>query len=186
MVLPTVQRVYVVSDLHTDQPDNLDAVRAFEAQHDCALIVAGDVSESIEKLTETMELLLERFKLVCFVVGNHDVWVDRERRSAGVTSCDKFKEVTDACARLGVYTNPVEVCCQGKGLWLVPINGWYDASLARDIVGEEPAEALHARWMDNTMCVHHRHASVEKRKRRKRREEKRCTLYDTRGCDAEP
>ena len=150
-MLPTVQRVYVVSDLHTDQPVNFDAVKAFKVQRDSALLVAGDVSESIETLAETFKVLLEKFKLVCFVVGNHDLWVDRERRAAGITSCDKYAEVMDCCARLGVYTKPLQVCCRAQNVWLVPINGWYDASLARDIVGEEPAEALHARWMDTTM-----------------------------------
>lgn len=29
----------------------------------------------------------------------------------------------------------------------------YDASLARDVVGEESAAALKARWMDSTMCA---------------------------------
>lgn len=111
-MLPVVQHVYVISDLHTDQPDNFAAVQEFAAQPESALLVAGDVSESLEVLAKTFTVLLSKFKVVCFVAGNHDLWVERERRATGTTSCDKHKEVMDCCARLGVYTAPVKVNCQ--------------------------------------------------------------------------
>ena len=63
-----------------------------DAYHDDVLIVAGDISDNLERLeclkarsywakTEillcrcTFELLLERFDKVAFVPGNHDLWV---------------------------------------------------------------------------------------------------------------
>jgi hypothetical protein len=71
-----------------------------------------------------MKLLRSKYKVVCFVAGNHEMWVERERRRSGVTSCDQLKHLDAKCQSLGVHTKPVKVSCQGSPLWLVPITSW--------------------------------------------------------------
>lgn len=39
------------------------------------LILAGDVTDSVEKFRTTLNLLKRAFKHVFFVPGNHDLWV---------------------------------------------------------------------------------------------------------------
>jgi hypothetical protein len=78
-------RVFVVSDLHTDYPENMEWVRRLPAQVGAgegrgvdALVVAGDVAETRDNFARTMEVLRERFAAVFYVPGNHDLWLRRE------------------------------------------------------------------------------------------------------------
>ena len=78
-------RVFVVSDLHTDYPENMDWVRRLPAEVGAgkgqgvdALVVAGDVAETRDNFARTMEVLRERFAAVFYVPGNHDLWLRRE------------------------------------------------------------------------------------------------------------
>ncbi|PWZ56166.1 hypothetical protein Zm00014a_032155 [Zea mays] len=90
-------RVFVVSDLHTDYPENMEWVRRLPAQVGAgegrgvdALVVAGDVAETRDNFARTMEVLRERFAAVFYVPGNHDLWL---RREGGLYSFDKEKDV---------------------------------------------------------------------------------------------
>jgi 3',5'-cyclic AMP phosphodiesterase CpdA len=80
-------RVFVVSDLHTDYPDNMEWVRQLPAEVGArrgeegavdALVVAGDVAETRDNFARTMAVLRERFGAVFYVPGNHDLWLRRE------------------------------------------------------------------------------------------------------------
>jgi 3',5'-cyclic AMP phosphodiesterase CpdA len=78
-------RVFVVSDLHTDYPENMDWVRRLPAEVGAgegpgvdALVVAGDVAETRDNFARTMEVLRDRFGAVFYVPGNHDLWLRRE------------------------------------------------------------------------------------------------------------
>jgi hypothetical protein len=69
-------RVWAVSDIHTDYAQNLSWVQelADSAGGDCredVLLVAGDVSDSIDTLEKTLSLLSGAFGHVFFVPGNH-------------------------------------------------------------------------------------------------------------------
>ncbi|PPD83553.1 hypothetical protein GOBAR_DD19486 [Gossypium barbadense] len=69
-------RVFVLSDLHTDYPENMAWVRSLSTKrHEKdVLLVAGDVAEMYDNFILTMSLLKERFEYVFFVPGNHDLW----------------------------------------------------------------------------------------------------------------
>lgn len=79
-------RVFVVSDLHTDYPENMEWVRRLAVRAGApgagggfdALVVAGDVAETRDNFARTMEALRERFDAVFYVPGNHDLWLRRE------------------------------------------------------------------------------------------------------------
>lgn len=79
----TSLRIFVVSDLHTDYPENMDWVRNLSGKRykSDALLVAGDVAETLNNFVLTMSFLKDRFRHVFYVPGNHDLWCRREKLS---------------------------------------------------------------------------------------------------------
>ncbi|KAK9827915.1 hypothetical protein WJX74_008908 [Apatococcus lobatus] len=74
-------RVWAVSDLHTDYPDNLkwcEDLSIKDYQED-ALIVAGDVSDDLSILEQTLSLLCKRWSHVFYTFGNHELWENGRR-----------------------------------------------------------------------------------------------------------
>ena len=70
-------RVFATSDLHTDYKENLRWLNELSdsAYRSDALIVAGDISDRLEVIRETLQLLRARFRHVFFTPGNHELWV---------------------------------------------------------------------------------------------------------------
>jgi len=136
-------RIWAISDLHADFRENrrlLERIPAGEHRGD-ALIVAGDVADSIPLVTDVLGGLRERFAEVFFVPGNHELWVRRDPRD----SLEKFHAVLAACAGIGVRTEPARV----GGAWVVPLFSWYDAAF--DVRGEGDHDSLEA-WSDRYFC----------------------------------
>jgi predicted phosphodiesterase len=134
-------RVFALSDVHADYEANARwlAELSTEDYRDDVLVLAGDVSDSLETLEETLRVLTRRFDTVAYVPGNHDLWV---RRGSARTSMDKFDAVHAIAADCGVATAPVH----RETLSIVPLLGWYDYSFG------EPSEELAARWADFRAC----------------------------------
>jgi predicted phosphodiesterase len=135
-------RVHAISDLHVDFPDNADWLRTLPADEfaDDVLVLAGDVCDDMGLLRQTLEFFLTRFRLVCFVPGNHELWV---RGSEFRCSLEKFEAVRELCRVLGVLVDPHR---EGE-LSLVPLYGWYDYSFA------EPDRKLRRAWRDYRACA---------------------------------
>lgn len=113
-------RIFAISDLHADFSENrrvIGQVSAFDYKDD-ALLVAGDISDQLEVLGETLTLLERRFSKIFFVPGNHELWV----RSGGHDSVDKLHMLSELCDRLGIHTQPA----RAGDLWVVPLLSWYD------------------------------------------------------------
>lgn len=70
-------KVFLISDIHTDYEENLDWIRDLSTTSflNDALIVAGDVSDSIPIFEETFRILRPKFAHVFFTPGNHDLWL---------------------------------------------------------------------------------------------------------------
>lgn len=137
-------RIFAISDLHADFRENrarLNDVSATEFRGD-ALIVAGDVADNLETLTETLAHLRGRFGEVFFVPGNHELWV---RGGARMDSVEKFQAVLRACDAVGVRTRPARV----GGTWVVPLFAWYHPDF--DVSGEGVEDELEA-WSDRYFC----------------------------------
>ncbi len=147
-------RLYAISDLHTDQPQNRAWVEALSlhAYAREALLVAGDVHHNLEQLGKTLSLLCERFAQVFFVPGNHDVWI---RPGEHFNSLTKFEAILKICDTLGVQTGPGQVGMPGdpKPVWIVPLFSWYHEegpnSLHAPKVNEGP-HAIPLMWADTT------------------------------------
>ncbi|XP_066381017.1 uncharacterized protein [Miscanthus floridulus] len=127
-------RVFVVSDLHTDYPENMDWVRRLPAEVGAgkgqgvdALVVAGDVAETRDNFARTMEVLRERFAAVFYVPGNHDLWLRREG-GRYMDSLEKLTALLDACSELGVDTGPRTI----GDLGIIPLFSWYHKSFDKE------------------------------------------------------
>ncbi len=135
-------RLFAVSDLHVDYPDNAQWVQSLSRwdYRDDALIVAGDLSHRPHLLGACLGELAARFARVLFVPGNHDLWVLGE--DPGKTSLDKLDEVRRLAHDHGATTRAWR-----HGATLVaPLLGWYDHGFG------EPGEELKQAWMDYRAC----------------------------------
>src|SRR6185369_8567150 len=113
-------RVFATSDLHTDYKENFNwlAQLSDTAYRDDALIVAGDVSDRLEIIRETLLLLGSKFRHLLFTPGNHELWV----RNVEFDSIEKLNQILRLCEELGVSTKPLRL----DDLWIVPLFSWYD------------------------------------------------------------
>eukprot|EP00037_Helgoeca_nana_P025306 m.275562 g.275562 ORF g.275562 m.275562 type:complete len:433 (+) comp26904_c0_seq7:357-1655(+) len=139
-------RVYAISDMHTDVTANLEWLQGYADQNgslhaDDLIIVAGDVSDSLDVVRETLEILTATFGAgVAFVPGNHDLWCGR---SSFGNSLEKLDDVLKLCEELGVLTKPFAVQCEDEDeeevenqwedpedqhLLVIPLMSWYHSS----------------------------------------------------------
>jgi Calcineurin-like phosphoesterase len=119
-------RLFALSDVHADMKANrawLHALSAETYRHD-TLILAGDVSDNLAVLQDTLMHLCRIFAHVCFVPGNHELWV-RKREYAD--SIVKFHQIQRLCDTLGVHTRPIKIGTHHAcgGVWVVPLFSWY-------------------------------------------------------------
>ena len=113
-------RVFATSDLHTDYKENFLWLTELSntAYRDDTLIVAGDVSDRLEIIRETLLLLRSKFRHVLFTPGNHELWI----RNSKLNSIEKFQQVLKLCETIDVVTTPLRI----EDLWIVPLFSWYD------------------------------------------------------------
>src|SRR5262252_1804106 len=94
-------RVFALSDIHVDYPANMSWLQALSATDytDDALILAGDVSDNLDKLQAALVSVRAKFAQIFFVPGNHELWV---RRGECADSMAKFWRILALCAELGI------------------------------------------------------------------------------------
>ena len=135
-------RVFATSDLHTDYKENFLWLRQLSdtAYRDDALIVAGDISDRLDVIRETLLLLRSKFRHILFTPGNHELWV----RGGNADSIAKFQLILQLCSELRVSTTPVRL----NDLWIVPLFSWYDG-LYDDPEMKAWADFHLCKWPDN-------------------------------------
>ena len=113
-------RLFATSDLHTDYRENFRWLQELSdtEYRDDTLIVAGDVSDRLEIIRETLLLLRSKFRRLLFTPGNHELWV----RGAKINSLEKFQLILNLCDELDIATKPLKL----ENLWVVPLFSWYD------------------------------------------------------------
>jgi len=136
-------RVFATSDLHTDYKENFRWLGEISDSkyRDDALIVAGDISDRLEIIRDTLKLLRSKFRHLLFTPGNHELWV----RNAEYDSIEKLKRVLKLCAELNVSTNPVRF----EQFWVVPLFSWYDGVFDPEKDNERSARQA---WADFHFC----------------------------------
>ena len=118
-------RLFAISDVHSDHAENLKWLRetfsggAFARD---GLILAGDISSKMAVIRETLDLCAASFEHVSFVVGNHDLW--RERDEPFGDSLEKRRAILDHCRKLGIHTRPAHFC----GCVVAPVESWHHQS----------------------------------------------------------
>jgi predicted phosphodiesterase len=135
-------RVFALSDIHVDYEVNarwVSGLSLIDYQQD-VLILAGDVSDSIQRLEHCLHAFTNRFRRVFFVPGNHDLWVIRDQGQ--INSLDKFNMIKVVAERCGVSMK-AEVIGEVE---IIPLLGWYDNSF-----GVPEPELLDV-WMDFRAC----------------------------------
>jgi predicted phosphodiesterase len=149
-----MSRVFAISDLHVDYPINMDTMLSLSNTDyiNDVLIVAGDVTDSLSKLESLLENLLKKFYRVCFVFGNHELWL---RKTNFEHSLEKFEAVQLLCKTIGVDIDPVKVEGAKDSVWLVPLLSWYR-------MPEEGQDSLFIKkisenwektgWVDKVLC----------------------------------
>jgi Calcineurin-like phosphoesterase len=113
-------RLFATSDLHTDYKENFRWLQELSdtEYRDDVLIVAGDVSDRLEIIGETLLLLRSKFRQLLFTPGNHELWV----RGADIDSIEKFQQILNLCDELDIATKPLRL----GDVWIVPLFSWYD------------------------------------------------------------
>ncbi len=147
-----IMRVLAISDIHVDHAANLEWVKHLSRWDytEDALIVAGDISDRLSHLETTFELLKQRFAEVCFVPGNHELWIRNDGYS---DSFQKFHAILNVCQQHEVRTAPFLFGARSyHPVWIVPLFGWYlkpedgPGSLFLPKPGEDPSLAM---WADH-------------------------------------
>lgn len=157
-----MSRIFAISDIHVDIPENLRLVNSWtdtDFKND-VLIVAGDVTDDLSLLKTVLTSLTQKFLKVCYVPGNHELWIRQvENTYCHNNSIDKFHAILTLCDSIGVHTKPIKVqCYNDTAAWVVPIFSWYakpeDDLYNSLFVGRdtEDAELSNKVWMDNHLC----------------------------------
>jgi Calcineurin-like phosphoesterase len=135
-------RLFATSDLHTDYTENFRWLRELSntAYREDALIVAGDISDRLNIVRETLLLLRAKFRYVLFTPGNHELWV----RNETFDSIEKLRRVLKICNELDVTTSPLRL----DDLWVVPLFSWYDGVFR----SEENERTARQSWVDFHLC----------------------------------
>lgn len=154
-------KIYAISDLHVDHPDNLKWVRNWPSNvyKQDALILAGDVTDNLQTLENCLRSLKNKFAEVAFVPGNHELWI---RPKEGIRdSVAKFRKIISLCDRLGVHTKPFRFSVTyEESVWIIPLHSWYstpeddfmDTLYMTHPAVKEDLRKCEAMWMDNHMC----------------------------------
>eukprot|EP00760_Papus_ankaliazontas_P013012 PhM_4_TR15625/c0_g1_i7/m.66395 len=149
--------VYVISDLHSDFRQNVERISRFEDRRcrhynhnnttdESVLIVAGDVSDHMNVLIDTLQQLQQKYDVVAFCPGNHELWL-RENDSGFATSFDKIEAILAACRDIGVRVDPFFT---SSSVLIVPLVTFYDDSLALE--GSVYDTETMGMWTDTHMC----------------------------------
>ena len=125
MEFPEVERLVTVSDVHVDDESNMQWIENLKEKKNEALILAGDVSDRLDRLERTFRVLKEKYAAVFYTPGNHDVWL---RESEGYEdSFEKLDAVLQLARQCGVGTG-VGILGREKRCVVAPLLAWYHAS----------------------------------------------------------
>ncbi len=174
--MDNIERIYAISDLHTDNVSNLDMIRDlctkqkhqvvqngkdhnlnFGIRENDAIIIAGDISHEISKLKQTLTLIKQHLNChIFFIWGNHEAWIGgQELDSLGITtSLQKINVVKSLCHELGIHTECKLVGSNHENpAFVLPIESWYDATLSLPDCEDLCTKFGSWRWVDFVRCV---------------------------------
>lgn len=130
-----LRKIWAVSDIHTDYEQNLRWVHSLEdrgfSEAD-VLLLAGDASDDLRVLEQTLTSLRNTFGKVFFLPGNHELWLqggpDNPRNGGARDSYEKLQLIFQLCTDLGIQTRPERLA----DVWIVPLQSWHHRSWDRE------------------------------------------------------
>eukprot|EP01091_Cochliopodium_minus_P013539 TRINITY_DN4390_c0_g1_i1.p1 TRINITY_DN4390_c0_g1~~TRINITY_DN4390_c0_g1_i1.p1 ORF type:complete len:346 (-),score=66.38 TRINITY_DN4390_c0_g1_i1:1169-2206(-) len=143
--------VWGVSDLHVDHDTNMEAIvkwmdfkKEGKFGEKDVLILAGDISTSIELMVETFKIVKSVFNRVFFVPGNNELRLERKERGTFKNSINKFKYILELCEKLGIETKPAKI---SSDLIIIPLMSWYSPYFASQFKDTEGTKYQKG-WLD--------------------------------------
>jgi len=117
-------RVLALSDLHVDLMENAEIVCQLSRRRSARdiLIVAGDVTHRLDRLSDTLARLRDAYAAVCYVPGNHELW---SMAGDPRTAIERFWAVQDVCRPIDVTVRPTRFGEGASAVWIVPLFAWY-------------------------------------------------------------
>lgn len=148
-------RIAAVSDIHVlpNGSDDLLLVKIRERVDEIdpdVFVIAGDISDRLDILSDTLSKLQTERCENFFVAGNHDIWFEEE---GGPGSLEKYSKIIgEVCKRNGFSHIPDAPVVVDDYAFIGSI-GWYDYSFRRDelnipIENYEQKEYRGAIWYD--------------------------------------
>ncbi|HBF78380.1 MAG TPA: metallophosphoesterase, partial [Streptomyces sp.] len=102
-------QLLAISDLHISHAENRAFVeRMAPDSEDDWLIVAGDVSETVDDIRWALKTLAGRFRKVIWAPGNHELWT-HPRDAVTLRGTARYEYLVEMCRELGVVT-PEDPC----------------------------------------------------------------------------
>ncbi|MEL6338512.1 MAG: metallophosphoesterase [Myxococcota bacterium] len=140
-------KLWALSDFHLNHRANREALAAIGHYPDDWLLVPGDVSERLDDIDFAWRTLNERFKVVIWTPGNHELWTthDGDEIQRGV---EKYDRIVDLCRDHGVLTpeDPYPVFSEsGQSVVIAPLFLLYDYSFRPDDVRDDEVIAWAAK-----------------------------------------
>ncbi|MBV8932510.1 MAG: metallophosphoesterase [Kutzneria sp.] len=100
----SVGSLLATSDLHVSYDQNRDVVAAIRpTSDDDWLIIAGDVAETVDRISWALDLLARRFAKVIWAPGNHELWTTKHD-SVQLRGEQRYQHLVQMCRELGVLT----------------------------------------------------------------------------------
>lgn len=148
-------KLLAISDLHVRYRQNRELLTGlWPGSPEDWLIVAGDVAERIADVAWALGLLAERFELVIWAPGNHELWSTKGNQ---VEPCgeSRYRALVEVCRTLGVITpeDPYPVWAgPGGPVTVAPLFLLYDYSFRPDGATTKD-EALALAYESGVVCT---------------------------------
>jgi 3',5'-cyclic AMP phosphodiesterase CpdA len=144
-----------ISDLHVRYRQNRELLTGlWPGSSEDWLIVAGDVAERIADVAWALGLLAERFELVIWAPGNHELWSTTGKQDEPRGE-DRYRALVEVCQTLGVITpeDPYPVWAgRGGPVTVAPLFLLYDYSFRPDGATTKD-EALALAYESGVVCT---------------------------------
>ena len=90
--------MWALSDLHISHPANREALESFPAHPEDWLILAGDITDGVQRLDWLLAHLTPKFRQIVWTPGNHELWTlpDTAPPLRGVALYERLVEIARA------------------------------------------------------------------------------------------
>jgi len=145
-------QIYAMSDFHVEKEINrlwIETLSSTDFTND-VIIVAGDISDNLNRVKTTLSVLRSKFGELFFVPGNHELWI---RKNQFDDSIKKFHKIQETCKTIGVKIGPQKIGIGDQSpVWILPLQSWYvkpEESYSSLFIPRPGDDPLLQMWNDN-------------------------------------